>query len=83
MATPIETEPESPPAVYVPMALHKNKELWRAIRRYGDAIEEEYMARYTVGFVAGFLTGFGLASVTFCFLIERAAAHKSARLFGF
>jgi hypothetical protein len=84
MSTPIDTTEHSNPTppIYVPMILHKNKEIWRAIRRYGDSIEEEYSNRYTKGFVLGFLSGFSVASIAFCIFLDRLA-QKRGRFLGF
>lgn len=57
-----------------------NKELIRAIKGYGDAIEDEYRNRYTIGFVGGFLFGFGVAVMGIAVILDRGRMRVPRRL---
>jgi hypothetical protein len=48
-----------------------NKDIFRAIKAYGDAIEDEYRTRYTLGFVAGFIFGVGTAFAGMYVFLEK------------
>jgi hypothetical protein len=48
-----------------------NKDIFRAIKAYGDAIEDEYRTRYTLGFIAGFLFGVGTAFAGMHIVLEK------------
>ena len=57
-----------------------NKELIMAIKGYGDSIEDEYRNRYTIGFIGGFLFGFGVAVMGIAVILDRGRMRIPRRL---